>query len=109
MTRRIGAVGAPNAVDPKGADPDPAGRREASSQALIPAGPVVTHAKAGPPDDPPGGSVFAAQLFGQTGRKRGLKGGPPVLVGARSAYLEAEFSGPSDRRIPPGKMTKTEI
>jgi hypothetical protein len=77
---------------------------------LVPAGPATTHARPAKPGDPAAGdSAFAAHLLGQTGRKRGLKGGPPVLIGARSAYLEAEFSGPSDRRVAAGKMTKTEI
>ena len=53
-------------------------------------------------------AAFAAQLMGQRGQKRGLKGGPPVLKSARAAYLEAEWSGPSDRRVPVGKITKTE-
>lgn len=56
-----------------------------------------------------GSTSFAAQLFGQPGRKRGLKGGPPVLTEARSAYLEAEFSGTFDRRPQAGKITKTKI
>jgi hypothetical protein len=72
---------------------------------LVPAGPITTHEQTPPPGD----SAFAAQLLGQSGRKRGLKGGQPVLVGARSAYLEAEFSGPSDRRVAVGKITKTDI
>ena len=52
---------------------------------------------------------FAAQLLGQPGRKRGLKGGAPVLDEARAAYLEAEYSGPSDRRARTGRITKTEV
>ena len=39
---------------------------------------------------------------------RGLRGGPKVLEAARSAYLEAEWSGPNDRRARTGKITKTE-
>ena len=35
-------------------------------------------------------------------------GGPKVLEAARSAYLEAEWSGPNDRRARTGKITKTE-
>jgi hypothetical protein len=76
---------------------------------LVPVGPITTHAQTPRPGDQAGDSAFAAQLLGQSGRKRGLKGGPPVLVGARSAYLEAEFSGPSDRRVAVGKITKTDI
>jgi hypothetical protein len=61
------------------------------------------------PSEPPAEAAFTAQVLGQTGQKRGLKGGPPVLNQARSAYLGAAFSGPSDRRPKPGKVTKTEI
>jgi hypothetical protein len=56
-----------------------------------------------------GGSAFAAQLMGQEGVKRGLRGGPPVLEQARSAYLEAEWMGPSDRRSRPGRSAKTDV
>ncbi len=54
-------------------------------------------------------AAFTAQVLGQSGQKRGLKGGPPVLEQARSAYLGAAYSGPSDRRPPPGRVTKTKI
>ena len=61
------------------------------------------------PAEPPTEAAYTAQVLGQTGQKRGLKGGPPVLDQARSAYLEAAFSGQGDRRPRPGKVTKTEI
>ena len=54
-------------------------------------------------------AAFTAQVLGQTGQKRGLKGGSPVLEQARSAYLGAAYSGPDDRRPPPGRVAKTEI
>lgn len=54
-------------------------------------------------------AAFTAQVLGQTGQKRGLKGGPPVLEAAKSAYLGAEWSGPQDRRQRTGKLAKTEI
>ena len=54
-------------------------------------------------------AAFTAQMLGQSGQKRGLKGGQPVLEQARSAYLEAAYSGPLDRRPAPGGMTKTKI
>jgi hypothetical protein len=54
-------------------------------------------------------AAFAAQLMGQGGQKRGLRGGPETLDRARTAYLEAEWSGPSDRRLSAGRITKTEI
>jgi hypothetical protein len=56
-----------------------------------------------------GFATFAAQVLGQGGQKRGLRGGPETLDRARSAYLETEWSGPSDRRPTPGRTTKTEI
>jgi hypothetical protein len=85
-------------------------RRAKSADAKTPNLPVPV----APRDDPkaappPGPGVFAAQVLGQGGEKRGLKGGPPVLEGARSAYLQAEFLGPNDRRTRKGRITKTEI
>jgi len=62
--------------------------------------------------DPPaaeGYSIFTAQVYGQTGQKRGLRGGQPVFDAARAAYLETEYSGPDDRRPPKGLLKKTEI
>ena len=59
------------------------------------------------PPAPP--ALFAAQVLGQKGQKRGLKGGPPVLDAARSTYLGAEYSGKRDRRPRVGKATQTEI
>ena len=52
---------------------------------------------------------FAAQLYGQPGVKRGLKGGQEVLDKARATYLGNEYSGPNDRRPAKGRITKTEI
>lgn len=57
----------------------------------------------------PAAAAYAAHLLGQSGQKRGLKGGPATLESARSAYLGAEWSGPADRRAAKGKVTKTEI
>jgi len=65
-----------------------------------------------PPPSPggrDGGSTFTAQLYGQRGQKNGLKGGQPVLNEARSAYLEAEFSGVDDRRGVIGRITKKDV
>jgi hypothetical protein len=64
-------------------------------------------AEDGPPLDP--AAAFAAQLIGQSGQKRGLRGGPPVLDKARSTYLGAEYSGDKDRRPPAGVVKKTEV
>lgn len=53
--------------------------------------------------------AFEAQLMGQDGQKRGLRGGKPVLDHAKGAYLDAEYSGAADRRPPRGLITKTNI
>ncbi len=53
-------------------------------------------------------SSFAAQLLGQPGAKRGLKGGPEVIEGARSAYLETKFLG-ADRRLPKGVIARKDL
>ena len=90
-------------------------RRAAStSRALVPttfpseaAEPPARPAPAPPPD--PGAAVFAAQVMGQTGQRRGLKGGPPVLDAARSAYLGTEHSGAGERRPLPGKAKDTDV
>lgn len=94
--------------------------RRAEGRALVPretpaGGPDETaDAAAGPagtppPVSPPGTGAFEAQLLGQTGARKGLRGGPPVLDAARSAYLGNEYSGAKDRRPPPGKTGKTEV
>ena len=54
-------------------------------------------------------AAFAAQLMGQTGQRRGLKGGPPVMDAARTSYLGTEYSGEKDRRPPAGLVKKTDI
>ena len=46
-------------------------------------------------------------LIAQEARVRGLRGGRKVLDDARSAYLEAQWSGPRDRRARSGRITKT--
>lgn len=76
---------------------------ERVQETLEPANP----AEDGPPLDP--AAAFAAQLIGQSGQKRGLRGGPPVLDKARSTYLGAEYSGDKDRRPPTGVVKKTEV
>lgn len=73
--------------------------------------PVVVEAP--PPPEPDrladSASVFSAQLMGQDGQKRGLRGGPQVLDAARGAYNRTEYSGAADRRAPKGRAAKTEI
>ena len=59
--------------------------------------------------EPPRCGTYFAQLMGQDGQKRGLKGGPAVLDRARTAYLGAEWSGGGDRRTQAGRVAHTEI
>lgn len=54
-------------------------------------------------------AAFAAHLMGQSGQKRGLRGGQEVLDAARSTYLGTEYSGQADRRPKAGLIKKTEI
>ncbi|RZJ86895.1 MAG: hypothetical protein EON88_23860 [Brevundimonas sp.] len=73
--------------------------RRAAGRALVPAGErrdETSSAKAAPKAG--GDPAFSAQLLGQDGQKRGLRGGEPVLNAARSAYLETKYSGGADRR-----------
>jgi hypothetical protein len=55
-----------------------------------------------------GEAVFAAQLLGQDGQKRGLRGGQEILDAAKNSYVRTEWSGAADRRAPRGRGTKTE-
>jgi len=54
-------------------------------------------------------SSFAAQILGQPGQKRGLRGGEETLNLARSTYLQTEWSGRADRRLRRGRMTRTRV
>ena len=88
-------------------DPSVAFEREAEAPVAGTNLPVV----AGPlshRDDTPASAV-EAQILGQEGVKRGLRGGKPVLDQARSAYLGAEYSGAADRRPKSGLITKTQL
>ena len=64
-----------------------------------------------PPPQPrrSGFATFAAHVMGQSGQKRGLRGGQEVLDNARSTYLGTEYSGTADRRPKAGLIKKTEI
>jgi hypothetical protein len=87
---------------------DPGASTKPAETLPVPAGPATTRDPGGAkPLD--GQSAFAAQLLGQPGVKRGLRGGPAVIDAARSAYLEAEYSGPADRRPGKGLLKKAEI
>jgi len=61
------------------------------------------------PDPVAPSATFAAQLLGQPGVKRGLKGGPEVLEGARSAYLEIEYLGKVERWASSGAIAKRDV
>ena len=89
-------------------------RAGSSSRELVPVGKVVDEipdpaspAASTAPADP--AAAFAAQMYGQTGQRKGIKGGPPVMDAARATYLGAEYSGEKDRRPPAGLIKKTEL
>ena len=90
-------------------------RAGSTSRDLVPVGPVETIRKdetgapASPAATPTADPAFSAQLMGQSGQKRGLKGGAPVLDAARSAYLGTEYSGSNERRPAAGAAKKTEV
>ena len=89
------------------ADAPPPERR-----ALVVAGPSVRQERIAPEaaaEKAGATAAFAAQLLGQPGVKRGLKGGEPVLKGARSAYLETEYLGRGERRAPLGVIARTKV
>ena len=54
-------------------------------------------------------SAFDAQLLGQGGARKGLRGGAPVLDEATHTYLETEWSGPSDRRTRAGAARREKV
>lgn len=56
-----------------------------------------------------GEAFFAAQMLGQDGQKRGLRGGPAVIAAAKTIYNRIEWSGAKDRRTAKGKITRTEV
>jgi hypothetical protein len=91
--------------------PDPESADEASEgeTANLPVvvEPVVRPAPRGAAGQ--GGATFAAQLLGQDGQKRGLRGGPTVIDTARMSYNRTEWSGSHDRRARKGRVTKTEV
>lgn len=49
-----------------------------------------------------------AHMIAQDARARGLRGGHKLLQTARAVYLGAQWSGPNDRRVKAGRITKTE-
>lgn len=84
-------------------------RAGSTSRDLVPVGPVETETPATPAATPAADPAFSAQLMGQTGQKRGLKGGAPVLDAARSTYLGTEYSGSNERRPAAGQAKKTDV
>ena len=56
-----------------------------------------------------GHAVFAAQLLGQEGQKRGLRAAPELAPMARNTYNRTEWSGSRDRRAPKGSTARTEV
>ena len=51
---------------------------------------------------PGAAGAFDAQLLGQDGQKRGLRGGPAVIDTAAASYNRTEWSGSKDRRARKG-------
>jgi hypothetical protein len=70
----------------------------------VPVGPPAAE----PEPRRPAIAAFVAQLL-SGGQRRGLRGGPETLERARATYLETEWSGPSDRRVRRGRITKTQV
>jgi hypothetical protein len=119
MTRPVDRIGPLSPTDRRKVERRDGERRAPDSSRL----PVLTAAtpaaddaeakgEASPPHSAGAGvdaaAAFAAQQMGQAGQKRGLRGGPPVLDAARSAYLGAEYSGSNERRPQPGRLDDTE-
>jgi hypothetical protein len=115
MTDGVRPVGPVEGRDRRAADRRAAERRAASaSRALVPIDPPAEDAEtsARPAPAPPSdgsAAIFTAQVMGQTGQRRGLKGGQPVLDAARSAYLGTKYSGSGERRPKPGRTEDTDI
>jgi hypothetical protein len=116
MADEVRPVGPVQRREDRRADDRRAAERRASSasRALVPVDfpvePAEPPARPAPtPPADPGAAVFAAQMMGQTGQRRGLKGGPPVLDAARSAYLGTEHSGTAERRPQPGRAKDTDV
>ena len=99
--RRVARRAAPAAA--------PAEPELSAGKALVPISSVSAEPAGAKPRRGGGFGAFAAQVLGQGGQKRGLRGGPETLDRARSTYLDTEWSGPADRRPHPGRITKTEI
>ncbi|MBW8815041.1 MAG: hypothetical protein JF588_16605 [Caulobacterales bacterium] len=80
-----------------------------SSNLPVPVGPAITITPPPRNDLRRGDSEFSAQLMGQEGQRRGLRGGTPLLEAARTAYNRVEWSGRYDRRARTGRTARTEV
>jgi hypothetical protein len=52
---------------------------------------------------------FTAQMEGQAHPRRGLKGGEATLRAARAAYLNTQWMGADDRRLPTGLLRRVAL
>jgi len=77
----------------------------ASANLPVPVGPVVA-TRTFREDRRRGDSEFSAQLMGQDGQRRGLRGGATLLDIARAAYTRTEWSGSYDRRARKGRAAR---
>lgn len=87
---------------------DDAARGESTDRSV----PVVYEAPPPPAPSAAGArpeAAFAAQMLGQDGQKRGLRGGKETLDSARTLYNKIEYSGSADRRRPSGRTAKTDV
>lgn len=113
----IGPARAPDPVEAVGDDRRRGDRRKkgttpkagSTSRDVVATGQEVSHPAKPASVPPPPPAAFAAQILGQPGKKRGLKGGPEVLENARTTYLSREYSGFRERRPIPGQSRKTEV
>jgi hypothetical protein len=94
----------------RGARPEPDGV-EASREPERAGLPAPIEPSPPPPraEPPAAAAVFDAQLLGQDGQKRGLRGGPAVIDDARYSYNRVEWSGAKDRRTRKGGIARTKI
>lgn len=91
-----------------------AGRRQTDLELGAEPLPAISAAPAGMAEQPAKpepvmDAAFEAQILGQPGVKRGLRGGQAVLDHARAAYLGTEYSGPADRRPPSGVVARKKV
>lgn len=69
----------------------------------VPVGPVVTVNPVMSAAPASGDSEFNAQLMGQDGQTRGLRGGGRLIETAHKVYNRIEWSGRRDRRARAGR------